>query len=256
MINITTWNVLYRSYEEKFVKDSTILNLFPNETDRTNHQIETIKNILKTSTILCLQEVYGDLFDAITNCFSNDYIITCLQYKRVPQTINHKYNNMNEYLITLANKQLYPNFCKIEEIHYIKDGKGALVSSWDDFIIVNIHLPMPNDDKSPTKEIIDKIYDKCILDLINENKNIILCGDFNRIYQTVLQDIDDSKLRNLSFCTNIDETFSVPRESRTLDYILGFSNNNSFALDNSCVIDCGNNSDHNPVNATITYSLI
>lgn len=249
-MNIATWNVLYRSFEEKYVPESDILKTYE-EPQRIIHQLNFLDQLLSKNNIVCLQEVSGDLLEEIKLKFGEHFDVSSIKHNREPQKCIYEYKFPTEHLVTVSNKKHKLSFTDI--LNY-DDKKGALIIGNDEYLIINVHLPIYKDTVNPTETIVTTLYEQIIKN--NLNKKIILCGDFNRIYDEMLIEIYNSSVAdNCLFSTCMESNGSIPlitipRENKTLDYIVAFSEENNMTLVNFEVLNT-NTSDHMALCANI-----
>jgi Endonuclease/Exonuclease/phosphatase family. len=246
LFTLGTWNVLHRYHEENYVPKSLILKNYPDEKKRINDQISLIDEILKTSkSILCLQEVSGDLLENIKNKFANYNILT-YEHKRIPtlkkQSLNI-YKDAREFMIILANKEF-----EIKENSYIQLkmlGKAIQAVTFlindKTFTVQNVHHSFKRTGEVEILENFTTLKDKKI-------KNpILICGDFNRKYHYLKKSLITNNLYSMvdEFVNTDIYPFTMPEKKISYDHILGLNfKENEFILSKIINVDT---SDHNMV---------
>ncbi len=74
-MNIISWNVLLRDYEEKYNPESEILTVWPDESQREDKIIDVINQNSNDKSIVLLQEVSLTLVDKIKNVFDKNKLV-------------------------------------------------------------------------------------------------------------------------------------------------------------------------------------
>lgn len=244
---VATWNVLHRYHEENHNPDSEILKKYHYESDRINATIKLIDKTLNQhdNVILCLQEVSGDLMEAINNKFHSFFAIIQFKYERVPQKKNKGFNiykNPKEYLIILISKSFRVHNNK--KVKYTTPGKGALIIFLDELIIVNTHLTIPKADKGDLEQKVLKYL------LPKYKLPIVVAGDFNRSREKTINDLKSAKIHNerieISDASALNK-FTYPVKKVNLDQIIGID----IAIGAIDIIDSESTSDHNILLAKI-----
>ena len=157
-MNIVSWNVLLRDYEEKYNPESKILTVWIDETQREDKIIDVISAHSNNDSIILLQEVSLSLLDKIKKIFEYKLLFT------------HKITE-NEYLVTLT-----PYFYNKEEWLQNEVSNGYLVVKNNNLRIINTHL-------IPQRYVKYNVLDY-ILKLSNHIDTII-AGDFNENWKKV-----------------------------------------------------------------------
>lgn len=198
-IKIISWNVLHIIHEFNYCSDSSlVLNKYnqtkqsSNENNRLKDIVVLIHKILDNNTIVCLQEVPGDLLDILLNKLTG-HTIYFNQYERQPKLKNDKimnpYKNSYEYLVTIVpSKMITPNATQTT-IEFKKIGKGALITKLDDLYIINSHFP-PSSSQNLRSELFENINEFI---KVNSAKKYIFIGDFNSGYLALKNDLNCAK---------------------------------------------------------------
>lgn len=240
-MKIFTWNVLHRYHEEKYNPQSDVLSKYPNENHRIVKQIDTLKNIFdkENEIIGCLQEVSGDLLNAIKKEFTIDFIIFEFEHNRIPTRQNKSsiksdpYIKPNEFLVTIISKNL--DYKKFSNIQLEVKGKGILVVETSNIIILNVHLPP----KRLLKNSVDQIFRNL---LYVKNKFIVVLGDFNRNYYDLHEELLNIHIKENQFNqVKTNNKFTISKNQTSIDHIIGL-NNLSFKDSEVLNVD---SSDHN-----------
>jgi len=162
-----------------------IRNDIINEQKRLDDIIVELELCLNSSdkVIICMQEVCGDLLDKIKNklnCGIYNY-----QLPRIPQITKvpvSPYTNNTENLVVLVSNDLKNKIVTIENVQFEDNGKAALIVKFNDFTIINLHLPISIKGTKALKQLCKYIeHDKCI----------IMTGDFNKKYNLLLNDFKE-----------------------------------------------------------------
>jgi hypothetical protein len=250
-----TWNLLHISHEEKYNPNSEVISKYPDENIRIKYLINMIRQLLvNKNKILCLQEVNGDLLSYIKKEFSMNYHIFFHKHKRIPEKIKYKYVDPSEYLVTLIEKNISIVLGRLP-IFFENPGKAVFIIFLENIIIMNAHLPIMTDKMSPSKEFIDKVFDKFIATHFNNNA-VILCGDFNRktkdFYLELHKKFSNTDY-NLSCIVDSDSLLlkTLPSKKKSVDQIIGFNN---VYFDNVHVMGSHNLSDHNILFADVSIN--
>ncbi|AYV75491.1 MAG: metallophosphoesterase [Terrestrivirus sp.] len=232
-VTIKTWNTLHLFHEVNYVfENSYVLEKYNIKRDpmRELLRIEDIVKILKkelgTNTVICLQEVSGDLFeelvrqnfcavfhkemDDVPSIYQDDDHLERLIFKSI-------YANCKEYQVVLVSNDLKDRIKSFRTILFTADdSKGAVVVEFDDFVVVGTHIPW-ND----TKRIQSL---KQIFEDVSFVKPFIVAGDFNREHDKLVKDLVDVPLR---FASKVNvHTFQIIRdgvvENELIDHVLVF----------------------------------
>ena len=159
-MNIISWNVLLRDYEEKYNPKSYILKKWNNEKSRIEMIINKIKENSNKDSIILLQEVSSNMKEKLSEEFSNKHMFSYLV-------------RTNEYLISLV-----PSNSNFKEEIWKKNNmsNGNLIINNNFIRIINTHL-------IPQKYCNDNIM-SYIINLPFDMK-LIIAGDFNEYYKKV-----------------------------------------------------------------------
>lgn len=133
----------------------------------------------KNNLIICLQEVCKDMYNELLAIYGNNRI-----------KINTIVGTKDDYRCTLISEDL--KFIKSYDIILQGDNvkKNALctfVKTTNEIIIkcINLHLYYK------WNHNLKKILKNILLDLKNPNENIIICGDFNKPFETIYDFINE-----------------------------------------------------------------
>jgi endonuclease/exonuclease/phosphatase family metal-dependent hydrolase len=180
-LTVVSWNVLHIIHELNYAfGNSLVLDKYPIESTRITAIFNHIVKKLDKNTIICLQEVPGDLYDYLLKLKS--YKVLGLQYTRKPVLKNVKienpYTNSDEYLVTI----IHEDYTKDSNEIFIEDnfGKGALITNINDLYIINAHLPMKSRDDLLIR----------IKDFIKTINKYIFIGDFNNNQIELRKELD------------------------------------------------------------------
>ena len=235
-IKIYSLNTLHIVHEINYNSSSSfILNKYRNEQDRINDICTKIKSLLLDDfLIICLQEVSGDLLvELLKICKLMNNNLTIYYYKipRIPKCKYNIYNNNNEYLVTMVYDNLEKNNFYTEFIQYPDPGKSALIIFINklDICCINTHLPINNYN--------DQYYLEFLKYYINNYKNCLIIGDWNKSRFNIIQDLKKyniyDKLSNCSIVKNY--TYKKLNNDkyfyRIIDHVFLFNSN--FSIDNS-----------------------
>lgn len=166
-MEIISWNVLYRAYEQKYNPGSTILREYPSDTTRIKQQIDILKQHVTKHTIVCLQECGEELLTLLHDTFASTHSFFC------------QYIAETEYIVILA--PISAEFCA-EKWEIVDGVRGAIAISNDNYRIFNVHL-------KPQKfaETYLLGYIKCL----PSDKQLFVAGDFNEQLATVRKRLKD-----------------------------------------------------------------
>jgi len=187
--------------------------------------VEILKKELKTNTVICLQEVSGDLFEELTR--QNFCAIFHKEMDDVPSIhvddhlgrliFKTIYQNCKEYQVVLVSNDLKDRVKSSRTILFTADdSKGAVVVEFDDFVVVGTHIPW-NDAKRVQSL-------KQIFEDVSFVKPFIVAGDYNREHDKLVKDLVDVPLR---FASKVNvHTFQIIRdgvvENELIDHVLVF----------------------------------
>ena len=200
-MQIISFNVLLRYYEETYKTNSKYLKRFPIEEERVEETIDFLLKLCKSGAIICLQECSKQFMNTMRKKSGEDYTF----YSEIVD------NNPEENLITLIPKR-YGKFVKVDTENKL-DGiaSGILVLSNSRCVIANCHL-VP---QKYCKRDVD------VLGAVNEefacSLPTIVAGDFNAMYDKVSK-VFGEKFNVPFFCNTYHRT--------QLDYILISKNSN------------------------------
>jgi len=213
-MNIISWNVLLRDYEEKYNPESEILTVWTDESQREDKIIDVINQHSNDKSIVLLQEVSLALVDKIKQVFDKNKLV-----------FTHKITE-NEYLVTIT-----PQF-------YIKQlwvqnqlSNGYLVVKNSNLRIINTHL-IPQ--RYTKYNVLDYILN------LTSNVDTIIAGDFNENWKKVN--------------TTLESRYKVPffgntYKKRHIDHII-FDKTLPYDYTTSN-ISCNKISDHNLIKLSI-----
>jgi hypothetical protein len=242
-LKLVTWNTLYRYHEEKYVPDSYVLKAYPFEKDRIRDQVVTIREILAShsNTILCLQEVPGDLLSELKIAFGTKYHVCEYKHVRTPQPIpsistENLYTDADEYLCTLIPKLFYPEI-QTSAVQYSTTGKAALISICDkDLTVINTHATIK-------QQGIDDVVDVCKNNLELSTRTFLL-GDCNNILPDILKSFERAGMFTSMYLSHgLTKLHTYPRGNRSIDHIIGFGLIESKSVIYK-IIETGSLSDH------------
>jgi hypothetical protein len=242
-----SWNVRHITHEESKEK-SVIIHFNPEESIRITKITSYISNFIKgDNTIICLQEVNGDLLQELKDTIPKTYNIYYHRHSRTPKRIKHIYDDPNEYIVTIAHK----NNCKLNPpniIYFNEKSKGILVVQLKNVIILNVHLPKADNILSPSIEVINKIK-TYITD--RKNINILLIGDFNRSINKIWKEYFNNNLHTkFSSYVNTNELIPNTDNINKISQILGI-NDMYFKSDTNYLIDHKNLSNQYILKSTV-----
>jgi hypothetical protein len=122
-MNILSWNVLFREYEETYNPNSSILKEWKNESEREDKIIKILKENSDDNSIILLQEVSQNLLEKIMNSFQEKQIFS--------------YNvRSNEFLVTITMKEIFEK--ELIKQHDTANGYLSIVKN--NLRIINTHL--------------------------------------------------------------------------------------------------------------------
>lgn len=245
-MKILSWNVLHIIHEINYAYDtSPVLEKYSgNEQIRLNAIANFISTLLSEDTIICLQEVPGDLLESID--FKNHTLYKHM-HSRIPEIKNSEYlktlySNPNEYIVTIV-----PNVFSVTNINVIefdepsenvnKSGKACLFLTLKDLTIGNCHLPFGS---SRRKKALTKLTEFINTKFID--KTYILIGDMNMKAQTL-----QKWLSNLECDAKVIEMPSATRKTSKIDH--GIVSRGISVLETH-VYDNHNMSDHSCISIT------
>ena len=173
-----SWNVLHIYHEIKYCNNmSPVLDMYRNkEKDRLNEICKTLQKYYD-DTIICLQEVPGDLYELLKQQFK-DHNIYQHKYPRVPTSNDKIYTHEYECLVTIIPKSVIAQSTKFIQSKF-DNGKGAIVIITDKYSIVNTHVPF---DETNRKSLLQDIYS-------NISDKYIMVGDMNTSKNKLEEDI-------------------------------------------------------------------
>ena len=177
-MKIYSWNVLHMIHEINYSEESLVLERYKitdnckNEQYRLNDIFKTILNITEQDTVVCLQEVPGDLL-ARLNQIPNVKIFA-YKYPREPRikSSNIKlYEDKCEYLVTIIHEKAGTNITQCETIQFDYAGKACQITKINQLYILNVHIPFV---KLQRNDALNQIFSF----LINKTDYVII-GDMN-----------------------------------------------------------------------------
>jgi hypothetical protein len=194
-IRIVSWNVLHIIHELNHCYGSSpVLSKYGIEVDQSAEQtrlkdiIGEINRQLDGNTIVCLQEVPGDLFCMLNGI--GDHTAFPLKYKREPKLKGGKkspYKGTSEYLVTVVPNKLTKGANTLS-VELDEIGKGALIVSILNLSIINCHAPFGKSQSSRN------LFFKGISDL--NLGGYIWVGDFNSHFRELKGDLNLHKFRD------------------------------------------------------------
>lgn len=224
---IKSWNVLHIIHEMNYCTgNSPVLDKYPNESERILDIYKTILDVLDNNTVICLQEVPGDLFDLLkVNSHFKTYY---LQYNRKPNLKNvglNPYSNTYEYLVTIVPNSFLDQV--VSETHYVQDyGKGGLIISFKKFILINTHLPF---NETERKNILDQFYNYITS---QNNQAFILIGDLNCNSTRIKESLETSHFEQF----NVVPLVGYTRKGKNKNGIVEYSQIDHIVASNNLVI--------------------
>ncbi|AYV75902.1 MAG: hypothetical protein Terrestrivirus3_171 [Terrestrivirus sp.] len=227
-----SWNVLHMLHEIKYCYDDShvitkygIRNDIMNEQKRLNDIIVELELCLNSSdkVIICMQEVCGDLLDKIKNklnCVVHNY-----QVPRVPKitgVLVSPYTNNSENLVVLVSNDLKNKIVAVENIQFEDNGKASLIVKFDDFTVINLHLPISINGTNALKQLCKYIEkDNCV----------IMTGDFNKKYNLLLNDFKEHGIIRYMKSSTTTDTYTYKRiinsdrfKFEIIDHVFVFGN--------------------------------
>lgn len=181
-MKIISWNVLHIIHELNYALNSSyvinkydIANSEANEQKRLVDIFSTIRKHLSDETVICLQEVPGDLLTLLKKLTGMG--IFEYQYTRIPKIKNlikyqHIYSDPAEYLVILIPDKLAQDAKQLQTIQFDDPGKACSVVQIDKMLIMNTHVPMGTAYREKAFEQIGEFVDCTELDFM-------LVGDMN-----------------------------------------------------------------------------
>lgn len=231
-LQIITWNVLYIPHEYKYNRyGSRVLPYYGDEKERLTLIYQKITTFLNGNTIICLQEVPGDLLTLIQQIKSYQIIF----YRHTRKGVGNIYKDMGEYLVTLIPWSY--NIIDKFTVQSITDGKAALHIVTDDFIIINTHLTISEEGSADLRVFLYDVMDGY------PQYDIYLTGDMNHILTELIPVICEEITKFDRCLSYINITGSSwPQGNRTIDFVFGIGKEN--LLDDVFLLDCNHLSDH------------
>lgn len=150
-MKIISWNVLHIIHELNHVfNDSPVLDKYlRNEVKRLTDIFNAIKALMNENSVICLQEVPGDLLTLLkqlpnTTVFEYKYSrVPTIKYSRAPIRILKElepiYDDPAEYLVTLVHQK--HSATALQTIQFDDPGKACQVTQIGDTIVMNAHIP-------------------------------------------------------------------------------------------------------------------
>lgn len=216
-VQILSWNVMLRRYEEQYNPKSVRLLRYPNELDRLEAIVGKIREAINPKTIVCLQEGCKQLVEMLQIVLGNSHTVFS-HYQRVPPTAGAE-----ECLITLV-----PIGMGFSVEH--RD-KCSLTVANRLYRIANCHL-------TPQKFSKDNTFRW--MGLLPKDRLTVIAGDFNSRYTDV---ITSTHLKRY-----VIPYFGKTYKSTQLDYII-FNVQTEFT---PMICRAKNVSDHNMIMTEIT----
>jgi hypothetical protein len=247
-INVCTFNCLHIYHEKRYVPDSLTLQAHSNEPKRIQGLVAFISSQLTNDTVVCLQEVSGDLLSALREEFNATHHVISLAHNRVPQPVDDfRYADPGEYLCTIIPCSVDKETIKEEFLYFTTKGKGALITSFGNVMIINTHCT---------------VHEQGVLDLvslytlfgqpfveINSNHYVLLLGDTNNEIKAILEVFDQVHPGRVSNVVDHD-AIGIPTFTPTsvcIDHVFGF---NTISFEDSTVTDTAYLSDHRALHTT------
>jgi hypothetical protein len=211
-VNIVSWNVLHIIHELNYAFDTSpvlekydICKTVENESNRIKDIFKAITDkLVNTGTILCLQEVPGDLLDLLLSDFGPKYhTVNSYKYSREPQIkgkMKCPYLNKSEYLVTLMHNDINAQITDCKVVNFDDPGKAAIAIHFKDLCVINTHMSFG--EKIRTKAL-TQIYNYLVEKKCGQN--YVLIGDMNMRSNELEQELHDitTKLKDISFDLSI-----------------------------------------------------
>lgn len=211
-------------------------------------------------TILCLQEVSGDLLELLKINLKDKYNLYYCQHFDEPRINNEQvkkmlilymntfklYENNNEYLVTIVPKNIYTKE-PVQKSYNITghNHKSYLLVEIDKLCVINVHLPDYPIDREPFNIIMNELFNKII------SQNFIITGDFN---STPIQLENSVKKSGILVHPSKEDTrkglCNNKLETSCIDH---FITSNNIKVSDMKVHDNEDVSDHQMIECTISF---
>lgn len=177
-MKIVSWNVLHIVHEFNHAFDeSPVLTKYElrtgsnsNEQVRLTEIVATIGGFVSDETIVCLQEVPGDLLVMLRE-IPGVQVLTH-RYERVPQLKAFDYGfyrDPSEYLVTVVPDSM--DVRGTDTIVFAEPGKACLVVVFRDLMVMNVHVPFGSSRHLAAVRM--------LVDGIPPGMEFVVVGDFN-----------------------------------------------------------------------------
>lgn len=193
-MKIVSWNVLHLIHELNYAfHESYVINKYGihNEQKRLDDIFGALNKHLSDDTVICLQEVPGDLLvllKTIKNVNVFEY-----RYSRIPKIKNLKfsqiYTDPTEYLVMIIPTSLAKDAISQSAIQFDDPGKACQIVQLDKLLIMNIHVPMGAAYRSKAFEQMGAFIDQVGLDFI-------LVGDMNMCPDKLRSELKAFKIKS------------------------------------------------------------
>ena len=195
-MKIASWNVLHLIHECNYEYDTSFVlakyNIkqdITNESKRLADIVNVIKKLLADGTIVCLQEVPGDLLTMLR--YINSVVVYDYKYPRVPSLKTKPglkiYEDPCEYLVVVV-----PNTSVTTQPHVIQFddlGKACQIVKTNGFTILNVHMPLMAAARHKALESIVEYTNKL-------GSDFVLVGDMNMRVSDLRQELNSLNVKN------------------------------------------------------------
>ena len=234
-MRIATWNVLHRIHAVNW--HEPVIDAHPDEDARI---AAIVARVATLADIVCLQEVSGDLVQALSAAF-RDRIVEWHRYPRVPRLFRSgvlPVREPAEYLVTIAR---LPMRHAGGGTFATDPGKGYLVVAADDLAVINTHVSYGERHAAQCAELAE---------VARTYPRVAIVGDFNAERDVCLAALDGFVAADPVAPALPTRPRTTPStKAQTIDHVLV----HGCMLREVEVVSGDGLSDHNPVVATVRH---
>ncbi len=212
-LTINSWNVLHIVHELNHALDSSpVLDEYKITAKDTVNEAKRLVDIFKTivkslnssSTVFCLQEVPGDLFDMLSEL--KDYVVYSYKYNREPviknKFISCPYKNSSEYLVTIVPADLKDLVVGTDCVQSEDPGKASFIVHFKfGLSIVNCHVPFGDEKRC---KAFGGLFD--CLEKNDHASNYVIIGDMNCRFPALKEALTSNKFTDFNIPRIIGDT--------------------------------------------------
>jgi len=185
--------------------------------------VKKVESELDNNTVMCLQEVSGDLLSALTNKLSRNYNLFSCTHPEIP-VMDTKlfdkfklYTDENEYLVTIVPKTM--KVVSSSSYKIMGHEQSALLTYFDNACIANVRLPYYVMDRRPYVNIFNELLSNI------KEKTFLITGDFNSTPEQLLPEL--SKMEVFAYLSNSDTRkgyYGGKLETTCIDHVVSSKN--------------------------------